>query len=72
LTSGADSWLQIYEDETFEQQIDAILEQLMPLYKQLHGYVRHKLHEKYGHIVNVKKPIPMHLLGNMWGSFLIH
>ncbi|CAO1336402.1 unnamed protein product [Diamesa serratosioi] len=68
-TSGAESWLDDYEDETFEGQVDSIMEQLMPLYNQLHGYVRFKLNEKYGNdIVDVSKPIPMHLLGNMWGQ----
>jgi peptidyl-dipeptidase A len=67
--SGAESWLDEYEDETFEQQIDAVIEQLLPLYKQLHAYVRFKLQQKYGEsVVPSKGPIPMHLVGNMWAQ----
>lgn len=67
-TSQAEFWLDEYEDDTFEKQIEDILEQLTPLYKQLHAYVRYQLNKKYGDKVNLKKPIPMHLLGNMWGE----
>ena len=32
-------------------------------------YVRHRLHEFYGsEHVDLKKPIPMHLMGNVWGQ----
>lgn len=67
MDSGADFWIDAYEDDTFEEQVEKIMDQLMPLYKQLHAYVRYKLHKKYGDIVDLKKPIPMHLLGNIWG-----
>lgn len=67
-TSGAELWLSYYEDPTFEQQVDSILEQIMPLYKMQHAYVRYKLNKKYGSIVSLEKPIPMHLTGNVWGQ----
>lgn len=35
--SGAEAWLDAYEDSTFEKQVESILEQLKPLYLQLHG-----------------------------------
>jgi peptidyl-dipeptidase A len=35
--NGADSWLDEYEDPTFEKQIEDIVEQVKPLYLQLHG-----------------------------------
>lgn len=57
-----------YEDSTFEQQLENIFDQIRPLYEQLHAYVRHKLRLKYGDIVSEEGPIPMHLLGNMWGQ----
>ncbi|XP_055703500.1 angiotensin-converting enzyme-like isoform X2 [Phlebotomus papatasi] len=67
--SGAESWLDEYEDETFEAQLENIFNQIRPLYEQLHAYVRFKLGEKYGRdIVPEKGPIPMHVLGNMWGQ----
>jgi peptidyl-dipeptidase A len=36
---------------------------------QLISYVRHKLAEFYGpEVVSTEKPIPMHLLGNIWAQ----
>ena len=35
--NGADTWLDEYEDPTFEKQIDDIMDQIKPLYMQLHG-----------------------------------
>lgn len=35
--TGAEMWLSVYEDPTFVQQIDDILENLMPTYKLVHG-----------------------------------
>ncbi|KAL7038763.1 hypothetical protein ACKWTF_009688 [Chironomus riparius] len=67
--NGADTWLDEYEDPTFEKQIDDIMDQIKPLYMQLHGYVRHKLAEFYGpNVVDKTKAIPMHLLGNVWAQ----
>uniref|UniRef100_A0A1L8DR16 Angiotensin-converting enzyme n=1 Tax=Nyssomyia neivai TaxID=330878 RepID=A0A1L8DR16_9DIPT len=67
--SGAESWLYEYEDDTFEKQLEDIFAQIRPLYEQLHAYVRFKLREKYGDgVVSEKGPIPMHILGNMWGQ----
>ena len=39
-----------------------------PLYEQLHAYVRQRLYETYGEIVDPHGPIPAHLLGNMWAQ----
>ncbi|XP_063699461.1 angiotensin-converting enzyme-like [Culicoides brevitarsis] len=67
--SGAEVWLDEYEVPDFEAQVDAVIQQLRPLYEQLHGYVRHKLVKHYGSdIVKPNGAIPMHLLGNMWGQ----
>uniref|UniRef100_A0A336LZ65 Angiotensin-converting enzyme n=1 Tax=Culicoides sonorensis TaxID=179676 RepID=A0A336LZ65_CULSO len=67
--SGAEVWLDEYEVPDFEQQVDAVIAQLRPLYEHLHGYVRYKLRKHYGdEIVKATGPIPMHLLGNMWGQ----
>lgn len=41
---------------------------MRPLYEQLHGYVRQKLRNKFGSLISEDGPIPMHLLGNMWGQ----
>lgn len=67
-TSGAEAWLDAYEDSTFEQQLENIFEELRPLYQQIHGYARHALRAKYGDLISPTGPIPMHLLGNMWAQ----
>ncbi|KAL5281727.1 hypothetical protein ACFFRR_005209 [Megaselia abdita] len=68
-TSGAEDWLSEYEDDTFEQQLENIFDEIRPLYEQLHGYVRWRLRKFYGNkVVSEKGPIPMHLLGNMWAQ----
>lgn len=67
-TDAAASWLDEYEDSTFEQQLENIFDQIRPLYQQLHAYIRFKLNKKYGDLVPVKGAIPMHILGNMWAQ----
>lgn len=67
-TSGAESWLDAYEDPTFESQLENIFEEIRPLYQQIHAYVRHALKTKYGDLISEEGLIPMHLLGNMWGQ----
>lgn len=66
--TNAEMWLWEYEDDTFEEQVNAVLDQIKPLYKQLHAYVRFELRKKYGDIVPEKGPIPMHLTTNMWAQ----
>lgn len=65
-TSGAEMWLDKYEDKTFEAQLEDIFKEIRPLYQQLHAYVRHSLKKTYGKEITEDGPIPMHLLGNMW------
>ncbi|XP_017857190.1 PREDICTED: angiotensin-converting enzyme [Drosophila arizonae] len=68
-TSGAEVWLDEYEDETFEKQLEDIFAEIRPLYEQVHGYVRYRLRQHYGDaVVPEKGPLPMHLLGNMWAQ----
>ena len=67
----SDHWIKDFEDENFEKNIDVLLEQIKPLYDQLHLYTRRKLRSKYGSKYPVKFDpayIPAHLLGNMWGQ----
>jgi len=53
----------------FEQDTDRLWAQVKPFYEQLHCYVRARLQEKYGkELVPDGKPIPAHLLGNMWAQ----
>ncbi len=55
--------------EQFAAELDRLWNQVRPLYESLHTYVRAKLNEKYGsQVVPLDKPIPAHLLGNMWAQ----
>ncbi|KAJ3608492.1 hypothetical protein NHX12_025539 [Muraenolepis orangiensis] len=68
-TDNGASWRALYETPTFEEDLEALWKQLEPLYQHIHAYVRRSLHKKYGDKrVNLKGPIPAHLLGNMWAQ----
>nr|XP_011423379.2 uncharacterized protein LOC105325490 isoform X2 [Crassostrea gigas] len=64
-------WRRWYESATFQQDLENLLNQLQPLYENLHAYVRRKLKEVYDSDID-KFPtsghIPAHLLGNMWAQ----
>ena len=64
-------WLAGYDAPAAEirAQADELWKELKPMYDALHCYVRAKLSEKYGaDVVPLDKPIPAHLLGNMWAQ----
>ncbi|XP_043911144.1 angiotensin-converting enzyme [Protopterus annectens] len=64
-----DYWRSWYSSPTFEEDLEAIYKQVEPLYLNLHAFVRRKLYERYGaKYINLKGPIPAHLLGNMWAQ----
>jgi peptidyl-dipeptidase A len=53
----------------FQREAARLYGQVQPLYEQLHCYARNKLAGKYGaDKVPSGKPIPAHLLGNMWAQ----
>jgi len=57
------------EPDAFAAEMERLWQQVKPLYDSLYTYTRHKLSEKYGkEIVAEDKPIPAHLLGNMWAQ----
>ncbi|HEV2167195.1 MAG TPA: M2 family metallopeptidase, partial [Thermoplasmata archaeon] len=59
--------------ETFERETERLWEEVRPLYRLLHAYVRKRLGEVYGNaIVPPSGPIPAHLLGNMWSQTWEH
>lgn len=69
-------WRSWYESDTFEQDLEHLYRTIEPLYQNLHAFVRRKLYNQYGpKYINLKGPIPAHLLGmlsrlNLWrGSF---
>ena len=66
-----DMWRAGYDmpPEQFEQETDRLWSQVKPLYDSLHCYVRAQLQKTYGKDkVPDGKPIPAHLLGNMWAQ----
>jgi len=55
--------------DDFAAEAARLYRQVEPLYKELHCYARGKLAQKYGtDKVPAGKPIPAHLLGNMWAQ----
>jgi peptidyl-dipeptidase A len=53
----------------FEKEAARLYSQVEPLYKGLHCYARGRLQQRYGKDkVPDGKPIPAHLLGNMWAQ----
>ena len=57
------------EPDAFAAEMERLWQQVKPLYDSLYTYTRHKLAEKYGpQVVAEDKPIPAHLLGNMWAQ----
>uniref|UniRef100_A0A1A9WU14 Angiotensin-converting enzyme n=1 Tax=Glossina brevipalpis TaxID=37001 RepID=A0A1A9WU14_9MUSC len=67
--SYAEYWEHFYEDPDFEKNVHAVYKAILPLYQQIHGYVRFRLFQHYGpDVMAIKGNIPIHLLGNMWGQ----
>ena len=66
-----DLWKARYDmsSDEFEVEANRLWGQVKPLYEQLQCYVRDQLGEVYGRDkVPADKPIPAHLLGNMWAQ----
>ena len=57
------------DPDAFAKELDRLWGQVQPLYNSLHCYVRTRLNQKYGNqVVPLDKPLPAHLLGNMWAQ----
>ena len=59
-------WKSWYESDTFEEDLQQLLEELQPLYTKLHAYIRMKLKDHFNREANKFPPsghIPAHLLG---------
>ncbi|GBN12379.1 Angiotensin-converting enzyme [Araneus ventricosus] len=59
----------MYEDKDFLRNMAKEMKKILPLYKQIHAYVRKKLRVFYKN-ENIRKdgPIPAHLLGNIYAQ----
>lgn len=65
------SWRSGYDmpSNEFEAEVERLWKQVEPLYKSLHCKVRTDLSKHYGaDKVPLDKPIPAHLLGDMWSQ----
>ncbi|HTT34518.1 MAG TPA: M2 family metallopeptidase [Thermoplasmata archaeon] len=59
--------------DAFEAEVERLWQQVRPLYRSLHAYVRRRLVERYGAAtVPPRGPIPAHLLGNLWAQSWEH
>ncbi|XP_066477411.1 angiotensin-converting enzyme 2 [Tiliqua scincoides] len=59
-----------YSRDELIRDVEATFEQIKPLYRELHAYVRHNLRRVYGeHRIDPQGCLPAHLLGDMWGRF---
>lgn len=58
-----------YTREELMHDVRKIYKQILPLYKELHAYVRARLIEVYPGHIDSQGPLPAHLLGDMWGRF---
>ncbi|XP_054740229.1 angiotensin-converting enzyme [Anastrepha obliqua] len=55
-------WFRCYNNKEFLQEMEKVMEEIKPAYKQLHAFIRKELHKKYGgDVVNPRGPIPDHL-----------
>ncbi len=55
--------------DAFAAEMERLWQQVRPLYESLHAYTRAQLVKQYGpQVVAEDKPIPAHLLGNMWSQ----
>ena len=67
----SDLWFSKYDmpADKFLDETDRVWEEVKPLYEALHCHVRSQLNAKYGdEEVSLEGPLPVHLLGNMWGQ----
>uniref|UniRef100_A0A914UH19 Angiotensin-converting enzyme n=1 Tax=Plectus sambesii TaxID=2011161 RepID=A0A914UH19_9BILA len=64
-------WRSWYNTEdpnyNFQQAIDNLFMQVLPLYEELHTYVRRQLRQHYPNRFS-SSAIPAHILGNMWAQ----
>ncbi|KAM9320348.1 angiotensin-converting enzyme 2 [Gastrophryne carolinensis] len=59
-----------YSRDDLIRDVEASFQEILPLYKELHAYVRSHLQKHYGaHYISSTGGLPAHLLGDMWGRF---
>jgi peptidyl-dipeptidase A len=64
-------WRSSYDmpPDDFAREVERLWQQVRPLYRSLHTFVRSRLQDRYGPtLVPEDGPIPAQLLGNMWAQ----
>merc|ERR1711881_167793 len=65
----AELWMEPYETDNFDKQMEKLWQTILPYYEKLHAYIRRKLFNKFGEkVINLQGPIPAHLLGDLWAQ----
>uniref|UniRef100_A0A914X619 Angiotensin-converting enzyme n=1 Tax=Plectus sambesii TaxID=2011161 RepID=A0A914X619_9BILA len=62
-----DYWRSLFESEDFKNLMDQTFQEILPLYEELHTYIRRKLLAQYPGRFKTSA-IPAHILGNMWAQ----
>lgn len=58
-----------FDSTDVEESMDRLYQQILPLYRQLHAYVRRRIVDYYNRReLNASGSIPAHLLGDMWAQ----
>lgn len=66
-----DFWRYSYEEPNFNNTIAKLWEELLPMYEEIHTYVRRKLRRFYQNRFKTST-IPAHILGDMWSQSWVH
>ncbi|XP_075217767.1 angiotensin-converting enzyme-like [Lycorma delicatula] len=62
-------WREELETPNLKHVVEQLYHDVLPFFTLLHAFVRHKLSSVYGKdLVPLHKPIPAHLLGNLWSQ----
>ncbi|XP_062383780.1 angiotensin-converting enzyme 2 [Sardina pilchardus] len=58
-----------YTRDELMDDVRQVYKEILPLYTELHAYVRSKLQQTYPGHIRSEGGLPAHLLGDMWGRF---
>lgn len=68
-SNAADFYSSQFDSPRFQDEMENVWQEILPLYEQIHTYVRRKLREFYGpDKINRNAPMPAHILGNMYAQ----
>ncbi|KRY72327.1 Propionyl-CoA carboxylase alpha chain, mitochondrial [Trichinella pseudospiralis] len=60
-------WRSLYRDANLQRTVESLWNQILPLYEQMHTYVRRVLYTRYPGSFNTSA-VPVHLFGDMFAS----